>query len=74
MDTAQQDQWKEIAGAIRGHLARMCEQLPAMKPEEVGAFVTAVDNALFLESRAETFDELVLARKAELLREAAYGG
>ncbi len=72
--SAEQDQWKEIAAAVRAHLAKMCDYLPAMKPEEVGAFVTAVDSALLLEALAETFDELVAARKAELVRDAAFGG
>lgn len=74
MASAEQDQWKEIIAAVRADLAKRAELLPAMKPEEVGSFIMAVDDAMWCEIKAESYDEAVEERKRTLEREAAFGG
>ena len=69
-----QDQWVEICGALRVYIAKMVEQLPAMKPDEVSSLVTAMDNAMWAEVKALSFDEYVEERRRTLERQAEYGG
>lgn len=72
--TAIQTQWEEIAAAVRAQLAKQVELMPAMKTEEVGTLISAIDAALWIEVQAMTWDERIEERRRTLEREAAFGG
>lgn len=74
INSAAQDQWVEITEAVRAYLAKMVRELPAMKPEEVSSLVTAIDNAMWCEVKARSFDENVEERRRTLERQAEFGG
>lgn len=69
MSTAHQDQWVEIAEAIRGQLRKYAELMPAMKPDELKTFVEAVTAAKWLEESARTFDQDVELRERRVTYE-----
>lgn len=73
MGSAEQDQWKEIADGIRQGLAKLVPLIPAMNVEEVSAFITAVDNAMWLEVKAHSHDAAVESHEKVLERESQYG-
>ena len=72
--SAEQTQWEEITAAVRAHLAKMTVKLPEMKPEEISQLVTAIDNAMWTETKAKTFDSQIDERRRSLERQAQYGG
>jgi hypothetical protein len=45
-----------------------------MKEEEVASFIKAVDDAMWAEVKAESYDAAVEERQRTLEREAAFGG
>jgi hypothetical protein len=73
VSSAAQDQWAEMAAAVRAHLSKMCELLPAMKPEEVATFVKTLDDAQWLEVKSLAYDESVEERRRTLERSSLYG-
>lgn len=74
MASAAQDQWEEITAAVRAHLVKKTELLPAMTPAETQSFVSTLAEALNLELNAGSFDDIALERIAEAKRNAAFGG
>lgn len=71
--SAEQDQWADICAAVRAELAKSCQLLPAMKADEVSSFIKAVDDAMWNEVKARTFDEQIESRRRELERQGLYG-
>ena len=57
--TADQDQWMDLARAVRAGLMKQAALLSAMTPEEIKAFIEACRDALFLEVNASSFDKRV---------------
>ena len=74
LKSAAQDQWEDLAQAIRVHLAKMAELLPAMNPSEVSSFVKTVDDAMWLEVKANGFDQQMESWRRTHERESAFGG
>lgn len=74
MSSAEQDQWTEIAECIRAGLAKLAPLIPAMKIEEISAFVKTCDDAMWLETKAKSHDIAVEERDAVLRRQAQFGG
>ncbi len=74
MASAEQDQWQEIAAAIRAQLAKAVLYMPAMNPGEVASFVGAVENAQHLEAQSAAYDLAVEEYMTRLVREMAFGG
>jgi len=65
MTSADQDDWLEIAQAIRAQLRKYTDNIPGMNPGEVKDFVESVNYAYWLEVHASSFDkevDLQLAR------------
>jgi hypothetical protein len=69
-----QDEWVEICAAVRAGLAKQAQCVGAMTPDEVAALVNAVDTAMWNEAKAASHDQEVEARRADMERQAAYGG
>ncbi len=59
MNSAEQDQWSDICAAARAQLGKFVEMMPAMKVEEVGALMNAIDTAMWNEVKAASYDEHV---------------
>jgi hypothetical protein len=75
MATATQDQWMEIAAAIRAQIAKAAALMPAMVPSEtIQAIVGAANDAMWLEVKSASFDEAVEEHRRSLERSAIYGG
>jgi hypothetical protein len=74
MSSPEQDQWAEIAAAVRAQLAKQVELMPAMNAGEVASLCTAIDTAMWNEVKALSHDEAIEERKETLKRTAAFGG
>ncbi len=56
LTSPEQDSWSEISEAIRMHIRKRAELLPAMKPDEVKTFIESAQSALWLEKCSVTYD------------------
>jgi hypothetical protein len=72
--SATQDEWRDVCARVRAQLARRVGDVAAMSAGEMHCFVQAIENALWNEVRAETFDAAVLERRRTLERESLFGG
>lgn len=73
MASAEQDQWVEIADALRGQLARIVPLAPAMSPEELQALVASAWDVYWLDAQARAFDEAAEEVRAVAARNSQYG-
>ncbi len=73
LDSAQQDQWKDICAAARANIAKMVPLIPAMQPGEVASLMTAIDTAMTNEALAASYDQFLMMRRACLERASIYG-
>lgn len=74
MQSAEQQQWEEIADAIRSYLAQRVQYLPAMTVSEAVSFIDAVRDARWLDVQCKTHDSDLASQAAENERSANYGG
>jgi hypothetical protein len=71
--SADQDQWVEIARALRAELAKKVLFIHAMNPGEIKELVETLDKTISLEINAETFDECLETHRKNLERTAFFG-
>lgn len=74
MASDEQQEWMEICGALRRQLAKRIEGDGSISAGDFKVLIDCTDSMMWNEIRAQTFDETTEARKAELEREASYGG
>lgn len=74
MDSAEQDQWRDICAAYRAQMAKAVPLMPAMTPEELAALAAAIDAGMENEVKAHSHDEAVEERRKTLERQAQFGG
>lgn len=74
MASAEQDQWTEICAAFRAQLARIIPLMPAMNPGEIGTMASAINEGMWCEIRAQSYDGAVEEHKRTLERQAQFGG
>lgn len=74
ISSAEQDQWCDICAAVRAQIAKQIEMIPAMTAEELTAFVTAIDTAIWNETKARSYDAAVEERIRTLERQSMFGG
>lgn len=73
MTSESQDQWVEIAEALRGQVARQVLLAAAMTPEELQALVAITREVFWLDTKARAFDEACEEFRAVAVRNAQYG-
>jgi hypothetical protein len=60
--TAAQDNWVEICQSLRAKLAKSVEMAEAMNPGELSSLAAAIDNAMWNEMKALSFDQALEER------------
>jgi hypothetical protein len=51
-----QTSWKRLCASVREQLEEMAPHIPAMKPDELTAFVKVLEDTFFIAKRAEYMD------------------
>lgn len=69
LTTPEQDDWCDIAQKVRLELQKRIVDIPAMEPEELSHFVTALREAESFEQDAKLHDEWTENRRRILARE-----
>lgn len=72
--SATQQQWQDIAAAVRAQIAKAAARMPEMGPDDLKTFVEAVALAREGEIDAAAYDETLASVRRRLDRETAFGG